>query len=103
MGSPVDRAVVMEDGLLVRIPPGLIFNKFIVYFKSEGWWLFNKKLQIIVISLPQDSLLFVHLCLSPIICDKQVAKLVVICRRDPVRILDEAGFKVFSFFFAKKN
>ena len=31
------------------------FNKYVLCFISEGRWLFNKKLQIIVISLPQDS------------------------------------------------
>ena len=43
----------------------IIFNKFFPCFKYEGWWLFYKKLQIIVISLSQGSLLFV-LWLTPV-------------------------------------
>ena len=42
-----------------------VIHTFFLGFKSEGWWLFNKKLQIIVISLPQ--------------CVEQVPKLVKWC------------------------
>ena len=43
-----------------------MFNmkKILHYFESQGWCLVNKKLDIIFISLPQDSVLFVPLCLT---------------------------------------
>ena len=37
LGSSVDRVVVMEQGVPVRIPPGLILKIFFLSFKSEGW------------------------------------------------------------------
>ena len=46
-----------------------LINFFLLCFKSEGWWLFNKKLQIISFA----KILFLFYILF---CIKQVAKLV---------------------------
>ena len=67
---------MIEQGVAGLNPARFNFLNFFLCFKSEGWWLFNKKLQIIVISLPQDSLLFDPLCLTPFQCVEQVANLV---------------------------
>ena len=90
MGLPVNRTVVMDKGAAGSKPARFNFLINFLCFQSAGWWLFNKKFQIIVISLPQDSLIFVSLCLTPKTCVEHVAKLVEQCsqvmfRRDQVR------------------
>ena len=52
----------MGQGVVGSNPARFNFLINFFCFKSEGWWLFNKMLQLIVISLSQDSLLSVCLC-----------------------------------------
>ena len=71
MGSTVDREVGLdqEEAGLYQARFNFSIHYFLLCFKSEGWWLFNKKLQIISFA----KILFLFYILF---CIKQVAKLV---------------------------